>query len=281
MRITSLLIAAVFLSVTSFAQDLTSKKGENFLPEEGEWAICLDAHPFLEYAGNLFGDGTNEAPTARYVAPQLMTITGKMFTSPTEAYRAKVRIGFNSTTDKMNVTDVTDGTLTVEDQEKVAGSFIGLGVGKEFRRGNTRLQGVYGAEFFLWLDNSKTTYEYGNALGTSNLMNFNAFNSSYDGVTEVKEGSTIGVQVRGFIGVEYFVFPKISLAAEYGWGLAFSSEGDSEMSSELFDLTENNVVSTTTADAGQSSVSLDTDINNSGFASGALGDMSLKVGFHF
>ena len=29
--------------------------------------------------------------------------------------------------------------------------------------------------------------------------------------------------MRGFIGVEYFVFPKVSIGAEYGWGWAYTT----------------------------------------------------------
>ncbi|NND77713.1 MAG: hypothetical protein HKN39_05980 [Flavobacteriales bacterium] len=279
MRITSLLIAVVFLSVTSFGQDLTSKKGENFLPEEGEWAIGFDAHPFLEYAGNLFSGGFNNAPEANYLNG-VNTIYGKMFTSPTEAYRAKVRVGFNSTTNKAFSTDATDAMLTVEDSEKISSTFVGLGAGKEYRRGNTRLQGFYGGEAFLWLANSKTSYEYGNALGSSHPFHDQAFGQA-SGLTEAKSGSTVGVQLRGFIGAEYFVLPKISIGAEYGWGLTFASTGNGESTTEFFNVADNNVESTTTESAGGSSVSLDTDINNSMPVSGVLGDMSLKAMFHF
>lgn len=278
MRITSLLIAVVFLSVTSFAQDLTSKKGENFLPEEGEWAIGFDATPFLEYVGNFLGDD-NSAPVVGYLNG-VNTIYGKMYTSPTEALRAKARIGFTSSTDKAIVTDVTDVTNTVEDERKVSSTIVGLGLGKEYRRGNTRLQGLYGAEAFLWMMNTKTTYGYGNALGSANTLNTNVFKSGMDGFTEVKSGSTIGVQLRGFVGAEYFIFPKISLGAEYGWGLTFASTGNGESTFEFFNTTDNNVESTTTETAGGSSVSLDSDINNSS-SSGLLGSMNLKMLLHF
>ena len=274
-----ILLFALMASICVNAQDLTSKKGENYLPEQGEWAIGFDAHPFLDYFGNLFNSNA-VGPSANYVN-SVNTIYGKMFTTPNSAYRAKVRIGLNTVTDKEFVTDLSssDPAATVEDEQKISSTFVGLGAGLEKRRGNTRLQGVYGAEAFIWLSNSKTTYEYGNALGSSNPINSNVFDPSMDGITEVKSGSVFGVQVRGFIGCEYFIVPKISIGAEYGWGIAFSSEGDGETTGEAF--TGSAVESTTVSTAGGSSISLDTDINNANAASGVLGDMALVATFHF
>jgi len=273
-----LILTIALLATYSFsAQDLTSKRGENFLPEEGEWAIGLDAAPFLNYAGNLFNSG-NTNPVANF-PNSINTIYGKMFITPTSAYRAKIRIGFNSVTNRAFTEDATDPMATVEDTEKVSSTFIGIGAGMEKRRGNSRLQGVYGAEAFIWFSGQNRTYEYGNELTATNTTNSNAFDPIFDGVTESNSGSTFGIQLRGFLGAEYFILPKISLGAEYGWGLAFSSAGDGETTSEFHDGT--GVQSETTASAGGSSVSLDTDINNAIAAGGVLGAFSLKALFHF
>ena len=41
MKKSTLLIAAMaFTASAAFAQDLTSKKGETFLPESGDWLQC-------------------------------------------------------------------------------------------------------------------------------------------------------------------------------------------------------------------------------------------------
>ena len=282
MKKIALFIVCLSMGVAVSAQDLVNKKGENFLPEEGEWAVGFDAHPFLEYIGNIFSDGFNFAPEANYLN-NVNTIYGKMFISPTKAYRAKARIGFNNTTDNVSVFNLEDPAGdNLEDTRKVSSTFVGLGAGIENRRGNSRLQGVWGAEGFVWFGGSKTTYEYGNPLdATNNPFHVNSFNPGFDdGVTEIKGGSVVGVQVRGFIGVEYFVIPKISLGAEYGWGPAFQSTGDSEVSVEFLNA-DSEVESETTSAPGGSSFSLDTDINNSAFGMGTLGDMSLKVLFHF
>ena len=46
----SILAVAVLLGTSAtFAQDLTSKKGETYLPESGDWSISIDATPLLGY----------------------------------------------------------------------------------------------------------------------------------------------------------------------------------------------------------------------------------------
>lgn len=51
---------AFILAATVIAQPV-SKKGEPFLPEAGEYALGVDAAPFLFYLGNIFSDNQNVA----------------------------------------------------------------------------------------------------------------------------------------------------------------------------------------------------------------------------
>jgi hypothetical protein len=51
----SILAVAVLLGASAtFAQDLTSKKGENYLPEAGDWAISIDGTIPLLKQFNIF-----------------------------------------------------------------------------------------------------------------------------------------------------------------------------------------------------------------------------------
>ena len=62
------LVALAFGVSSAFAQDLTSKKGEPFLPEAGDYMIGIDANPFLNYLGNFFGKTVaNTAPTFNFL----------------------------------------------------------------------------------------------------------------------------------------------------------------------------------------------------------------------
>ena len=159
-------LAMAFGVTSAFAQDLTSKKGEPFLPETDDWSIGVDAAPFLNYVGNFFGKtANNTAPTwNNYGANQ--TIVGKMFKDEKTAYRATVRLGMRSQSWKTEIAAPVASTATptsfptaantmVEDKAKASSSFIGIGVGMEKRRGKTRLQGIYGAEIFIWYTSQK------------------------------------------------------------------------------------------------------------------------------
>jgi len=289
-----------FAATTVFAQDLTSKKGEPILPEADDWSIGVDATPFLNYAGNLFnGNSFNNAPTWNFLNTN-QTIIGKMFMDEKTAYRAILRIGFQSTKEVAMIADATVTTPPTypnlpsmkEDTWKHSQRFIGLGGGIEMRRGKTRLQGFYGGDFMFWMSGSKDVYEYGNALsasgtvvtpnpGTTTSFNGGA-NMTFDTygnaarVTEYKSGSTIGFGVRGFIGAEYFILPKISVGAEFGWGFGITTTGADSETVESVGGTGPSVGTQTVEGGKASSMMLDVDRNAFGTGNG-----SLRMNFHF
>lgn len=297
MKKSVLFVAALALGATSaFAQDLTSKKGEAFLPEAGDWSIGVDATPFLNYVGNFIGgNGLNTAPTWNFLNGN-QTIIGKMYSSETMAYRGILRIGFNSSKVVNNVNDDAVTTppsfpaapQTVEDEMKMSSHFIGLGAGMEMRRGKTRLQGFYGADAMVWLSGSKSSYTYGNAYSSTNTnpttTDFGTGNTTPSGAiiwggreTENKSGSTFGVGVRGFIGCEYFIVPKISIGAEFGWGIGFMSTGEATQTWESNGPPAAGGSTTEYVTSGKSSgLTLDVDRNAFGSANG-----SLRLNFHF
>ncbi|TNE72352.1 MAG: hypothetical protein EP333_07810 [Bacteroidetes bacterium] len=291
MKKSILAVAVVLGASATFAQDLTSKKGEDFLPASGDWAISIDATPFLNYAGNLIGgNGANVSPTWNYLVGD-QRIVGKYFAADDMAYRAGLRIGMSSSSGSAMVGD--DGVTTapvypatpsmVEDSYKMSSTRIGLSGGLEWRRGFGRLQGFYGGELGIMLGSDKTTYSYGNAMTTTGATtaNFgaNLANDPYYGtpsrITEAKGGSMFGLGLRGFIGAEYFVLPRIAIGGEFGWGLMFGSTGASSTSYEGTDGT--NVGTVVEEGTKSSGFSLDTDGMNSVFGPAA----SLRMTFHF
>jgi hypothetical protein len=301
-----------------FAQDLTSKKGEPILPETGDWALGIDATPFLEYAGNFFGKSSNNtAPSFSFLVAQ--NIVGKYFVDAKQAYRGGLRIGLGSESSRAMVDDRTDNGVVptpstnpypnipgqVENAWKHSTTNFGLTGGIEMRRGKTRLQGYYGGELGIGFSSSKDVFTYGNALNTStanpvSVSNQDAFSSANnvglipgmpigavngDGrVTERKNGAVFSFGLRGFIGVEYFLLPKISLGGEFGWGLGFASGGKTTTTWEsignndpLNPNVEDQVGSTTIEGSKDGSFILDTDNVNSLF--GPSG--TLRLNFHF
>ncbi len=306
----SLTLLAFVLGMSgAFAQDLTSKKGEPILPEAGDWGLGIDANPFLEYAGNFFGKTTtNPAPTFNFLTP--FQITGRYFKDATTVYRGSLRIGLGSVTERNMVTDRlaaytnTNNTYPtnpaeVENVWKSSGTNIGLSAGLEMRKGKTRLQGYYGGELGILFGNSKDKFEYGNALNSSTTTpvvvdaadSFSAANNIINNINiggtttdariiERKNGSTFGIGLRGFIGVEYFLFPKISLGGEFGWGFMMINNGKSTTTIESVgaNAAGTDVVGETELEGAKSGEwHLDTDNNNSVW--GPAG--TLRLNFYF
>ena len=304
------LVALAFGVTSAFAQDLTSKKGEPILPEAGDWGLAIDATPFLNYAGNVFGKtANNTAPTWNFFT-NAQTISGRYFKDASKVYRGSLRIGTGSSSTRNMVTDrtVAAGSQTVfpnampmkENVWKSSSSTIGLAAGIEMRKGKTRLQGYYGGEAGLYLNMGREKFTYGNALVASTTgsaqvnvsaaddftgaSNVNA-SAPIQGITgsaratEIKNGTTISFGVRGFIGAEYFVLPKMSIGGEFGWGLGLSSTGKSKTTWESVGgpATAPTVGTTTIEGSKNGGFGLDTDGNNSVW--GPTGSLRLNLYF--
>lgn len=268
---------------------MTSKKGEAILPEADDWALMIDAKPIMGYLGNMLnGNVNNTSPTFGYPGTPL-AITGKMFKDEKTAYRGMIRLGFGSATMNNYVDDnvnTTDPAAMVNDSWKAAYNQIVLGGGLEMRRGKTRLQGFYGGMLMFGMGGGKDTYTYGNAITTTNKTPTsttswstvpNAGTAAGTRTLEDKSGGTMMIGLRGFIGAEYFIFPKMSVGAEFGWGLGMSNTGEGEVKSETWDTVTNAVKATTSKTGKSSTFGLDTDVNGYQMMPAA----SLNLTLHF
>ena len=301
----SVFTLALALGVTSvFAQDLTSKKGEAYLPEAGDWAIGIDATPFLGYFGNFFGgNGLNTAPSWNFLTTN-QTITGKYFVESGMAYRGSLRLNFGSDKMRERVADRTPVTTppttadavgaTVENRMRSSYNNIALSGGLEWRKGTTRLQGFYGAELGVGFGATKDIYEYGNALSAdiavaggddmdgTNVDLFGGPNAlgTPSRVLERDNGSTMIVGLRGFIGAEYFVLPKLAVGGEFGWGLAYATTGYGSTTYETQDpTTPAGGVEYTVDETGTKTSSFGFDTSNNNNLFGAAGRLSLTLHF--
>lgn len=245
-----LLTAAAVLSLTFVnAQDLTSKKGEAYLPVAGDWAISFNADGLFRYAGNaLNGNTNNAAPSVTYVTNN--SFVGKKFISDKMAYRVVANLGFGSNNDKV-VGTATPATPSVETKT----SFLNLtaGLGKEWRKGSTRLQGFYGADALISVSSMSGEETATTTTGT--------FVSS----EEYKSGLGLGLGVQGFLGAEYFIFPKFAIGAQYTYRVGFNVQGKSE----------------TTLKNGTAAAVTTEGASNSNFGFGNVGITSINLTLHF
>ena len=265
-------IAILAISAFAFnasAQELTSKKGFPILPEAGDWSLSFDAVPFLDYAFDKTRfmsatPATSAAGALNYNVAN--TIVGKYMKDANTAYRGIVRVGFNRTSIDNYVSK--DGSTTGEevvDNSATTTSNITLGAGMQWYRGKGRLRGYYGAEALLGIASGpSTTITYGNAYSTTNptptsTTSFITGTSSPAGsrFTETKSGMGFNIGARGFVGAEYFFAPKMSIGAEFGWGLGLNSVSDGEAKSDTWNGTA--VQSNTSKLGGISGFNMDVD----------------------
>jgi hypothetical protein len=173
-----LTVAAVFALSSANAQDFKSKRGENFMPEAGDWAISFQAAPFLNYTGKILG-GNASSPDSK--SPVANSFVGKKFITDKTAYRVVANLGFGS--NNLTEGDIFGDGSEVLNTYKESTIALNVGLGKEWRRGSTRLQGFYGADALIGFSSTKWT-ETNNSLG----------NRKYDA------GTSINLGVNGFLG---------------------------------------------------------------------------------
>jgi len=157
-------------------------------------------------------------------------ISAKYFKTPKLAYRVHFGINTNMVNTKLffnNPLDVLNNKPEPEEISDVSttktNSYF-LSAGMEWRKGKTRVQGYYGGEVLLVFSNTTTINKYGVEMDTTAINNgfTNGDGSSLNGrILKMKSGLSTGIALRGFIGVEYFFAPKMSIGAEFGWGLGF------------------------------------------------------------
>ncbi|MFK8038178.1 MAG: hypothetical protein AB8B74_07820 [Crocinitomicaceae bacterium] len=253
-KIVGISIAMLSCSL-SFSQgnpQVQNKNGVDIMPIKGEFAIGINATPFLTYFGNIFGytNSNTILNSNKFISNSFggNTIYGKYMLTNNNALRASFRIADSDRLFKYDVFD--DGKnspdSTVVDTRNIDQNTINLGFGYEFRRGTTRLRGLYGGDVMLFRTHSNNEYSYGNGFSLGNQTPTSSFNAngSYQGtngrnVAErllmSKSGTTLGAGLRAFAGVEYFFAPKMCIGTEFGWTMTVSRTGQSVRKTEQFD----------------------------------------------
>lgn len=274
-------------SYTASAQDekndkLTTKSGLSIKPEAGDYAIGMDALPFLRYAGNFFNGNTSNTVGANFANNfSGAQVYGKYFLTDNQAIRARVRLqkNFDQRINRVTQDNQSQSNIEVEDSRRTSSSVIELGGGMEWRRGKGRLVGVYGAEAFIGYAANRQRMTYGNDFTAGNQTPTSTTNfdmgwssSASSRIVEYTNPGSFSIGARGFAGVEYFVAPKISLGAEFYIGMGYTTSSRMETITEKWDVSSNAVVQVKDVDAGNVT-SFDISTANYGGA--------INVMFHF
>lgn len=284
-KIVGISIAMLSCSLT-FSQgnpQIQNKNDVDIMPVKGEFAIGVNAAPVLTYMGNIFGLSSSNTSlnTNKFLSNSFggNTIYGKYMLTNDNAIRASFRIADYDNLQRYDVFDDSKNSpdSTVVDTRNYDNNTINLGVGYEFRRGTTRLRGIYGGDFMLFRSHTNNEYTYGNAYSLGNMTPTSQFNATggymgTDGAPVAerllmsKSGTTLGAGLRAFAGVEYFFAPKMCIGTEFGWTMTVSRTGQSMTKTEQFDPNATNedgsvggVVFKENVTSGSRTFNLDTD----------------------
>lgn len=182
-------LVAVFAFGAVSAQNLVSSKGEQYLPKQGDWSIGFNAGNALNFIGNAFNGNTGNSSANLFEGQRVVNFGQGVFSSTASVITF---VGKKFDTDNTATRYTASFNFNFEKQKDVDGtSSFGLvaGYGKEWRKGTTRLQGYYGVDGLVGL------------------------------VSPAKKQFGFGIGAQGFAGVEYFIFPKVALGAQYTYGV--------------------------------------------------------------
>lgn len=207
------ILAIAATTISASAQQMMNKKGMPIKPVSGDYGLLINANPFLNYAGNFFGKtNDNFSPNFQNYggAGNPFTLSGRYFLADDRAIRVDFTLGINSSTEESaNFVDATK-----LDELKTSSSTIGIGAGYEYRRGAGRLVVNYGPQISI--------------LSRSNIDGKIEFTNGNDAnLNQIAEGgNTLTFGVGGFLGLEYFFGPKMSVGGNFGLNINASSTNE-------------------------------------------------------
>ena len=280
-KILIILLSLVTLGVSAQVTTdsvLHSKKGIPILPQKGDWAIGVDALPYLNFAGNIFN---NTSGNTLDLGSQ--TIYGRYFVANNAAIRLMISVNQGSSLGKYYVRDDAAffadplSRAQTEDALKHKYTGFGLGIGYQKFRGYGKLRGFYGAQIGFNINRDQYEYTYGNPITVANAkpsMSW-TYNSDNSRVLLVDNGYDYSAYIGGLAGVEYYFAPKICIGGEVTLSLTNSWVSQANSKYERLNGSVVETFEKATSPAGRTNTSL-----NSSEYSGVFGG-SLYVIFHF
>lgn len=216
-----------------------------YTPKTGDYAISINAIPMTQYIGQFFNAagannyaefggqayiGNNVNTVEFQKINPLMSISGKYFLDKETAVRVNLGLIYQRTFTKTYSDD--DAAHKVDpfskdkviDTKLVKNTGMSLMAGIEKRAGKERLQGVYGAGLLFAVNNRVDKYTYGNAITDINQhpseSNGGSLPAPLDGFSYNRAlknynfAPSLHAGIVTFVGVEYFIIPKMSVGGE-------------------------------------------------------------------
>lgn len=239
-------ISAVVLSaVVMFASAQEAKKDfSDYQPKSGDLGISINAVPLLKYCGNLFNGTTNNRLTDFGGQPllnddvrdlpslhdDLLSISMKYMV--TDKFATRVNVGFWYSYSNDRKYSIDDAALAADpfsqakviDSRRVSTLSLSFFAGGEYRIGKGRVQGIFGGGLTYVCLTNRINYSWGNAITE---INQNPTSNNEDAVTLPSRSGIVNprylsrnlggdhyVGLTGFVGIEWFVAPKISFGGE-------------------------------------------------------------------
>ncbi|MDI6401575.1 hypothetical protein QLX67_06170 [Balneolaceae bacterium ANBcel3] len=232
--------SAEFMVTANQLEATTAQVQKRYFPRAGDFAIGLDATPFLNYAGNMFNGTMNNSLNLGD-----NRLHFRYYLTDESAVRLSVAVFTLREVDMFYVDDQADQTVDplsraqVEDRRTTYSNYYEVKLGYLMFRGNNRLRGFFGGDVFFAYEKERMKYAYGNemtALNSAPLSTVNWNNGATAGVASRRLGSTTGsvvdLGIGAVVGAEYYFMPKVSLGAEMGLVYAHSFFGQGNASSE-------------------------------------------------
>jgi hypothetical protein len=262
-------------TASTTASGPVSKSGVAILPAAGDFAIGIDALPYINFLGNMFNNTDGQS-----LYPNSTNLYLRYHLSETDAVRLIVSISDYASISREYVQDDAArfadplSQAQVEDKSTHFHSSISFDLAYQKSRGYGKLRGLYGVNVNVSYSNDSYEYQYGN--------NFTAANTSpttaYDGRTDVRDieqvnGSNTGIGIGLLGGVEYYFMPKACIGFEIDLGYGASWNGQGSRKTEQYN--------------GSSVVEMDKPFSPSGlnyrgmFTSRVTNYNGLYVMFHF
>lgn len=257
MKRTAMLMLTLLVSASvAIAQDNTEKE---YLPKKGDWAVGFDVTPVIKLIGgiNVADVKLGGVPWIQDNMTNLMpelSVNAKYMLTDKIGLKANVGLLLRSQTQAEYAVDDAAHALNpmsedkVEDMMKTFNSGITIMVGGEYRVGKKRVQGVFGAGLLLAMQNTTTTYKYGNAMTPLNQNpSVGLTGYTYNGGRKLSENGNpyYYTGLIGSMGVEWFVAPKISLGAQVDLSAYAIFKSKRYVDSERFDTATGSVVNRT------------------------------------